>query len=119
MSDNDYSVPNCPVCRHRSRQGCPNCGGAQGYMSLPPCPACPSGTVIGDEPLVAPGVDGWSMAGSDYFFYRTDGVPNPETMEAIATSNLRRRVAIDAVLAVRPEMIDAVERLLSIQGLGG
>ena len=57
------TVKDCPLCYHESRQGCPACGGAQGYKGLPPCPACPSGTVIGQpisDTIASPNVTDWT-----------------------------------------------------------
>lgn len=89
-----------------------------GYMNVPACPVCPHGTVIGTQPPAAPGVNGWTMAGSEYYFYGTDAAPNPDTIEAIATANMQRRARIEIVLQARPEMLSAVEQLLAIEGLG-
>ena len=118
MSYGAYAIPDCPVCSHRSRQGCPNCGGAMGYKNVPACLACPNGTVIGTQLPLTPEITGWAMAGSEYYFYGTDAAPNSDTVEAIATSNMQRRARIEIVLQARPEMLSAVEQLLAIEGLG-
>ena len=108
-------VEQCKACFHRSKTTCPNCGGVEGYptLGLPPCKACPNGLRIGDE---MPQVDMTAFGAMDY--YGMDLAPSPDTLEAIATSNMQRRARIDIVLQSRPEMLSAVEQLLAIDGLG-
>ena len=114
------TVKDCPLCYHESRQGCPACGGAQGYKGLPPCPACPSGTVIGQpagDTIAAPNVTDWTTTVERYDFYGADAVPSFETLASIAAANDARIQSIAMVLRAYPERIGQVETLLQI-GMG-
>jgi hypothetical protein len=114
------TLPECTLCGHRSRQGCPVCGGAQGYMGLPPCPACPSGTIIGqatNDTLAGPSVASWTDTVERYDFFGVDAVPSYETMATIAAANDARIQAIAVMLRAYPERIGQVETLLQI-GMG-
>ena len=115
------TVKDCPLCYHESRQGCPVCGGAQGYKGLPPCPACPSGTVIGQpvgDTIAAPNVTDWTTTVERYDFYGADAIPNYETMASIAAANDARIQSIAMVLRAYPERIGQVEALLQIPTMG-
>jgi len=114
------TLPECTLCGHRSRQGCPVCGGAQGYKGLPPCPACPSGTIVAQEStntLSSPSITSWTESVERYDFYGADAAPNFETMAAVAAANDARIQAIAMMLRAYPERIGQVETLLQI-GMG-
>jgi hypothetical protein len=111
------AIPQCPLCKHRSKRGCPVCGGAQGFKGLPPCPACPSGTVIGqeaDDTLDAPSIASWTETVERYDFFGVDSVPNHETLASIAAANDARIQSIAMTLRAYPERIGQVETLLNI-----
>lgn len=110
------SRPQCQTCFHKSRSQCPECGGAMGHPSLglAPCPVCPQGTRIGREFDASDTL----AAGSGYFHMGTYGDAGGDPSAAIAEMNMRRRANIDMVLQARPDMLAAVEQLLSLQGLG-
>ena len=113
-------VEPCPLCRHKSKQGCPVCGGAQGHKGLPPCPACPSGTIVGQDvadTLSSPSITSWTESVERYDFYGADAAPNYETMASIAAANDARIQAIAMTLRAYPERIGQVETLLQI-GMG-
>ena len=115
------TVKDCPLCYHESRQGCPACGGAQGYKGLPPCPACPSGTVIGqpvNDTIASPNVTDWTTTVERYDFYGADAVPSFETLASIAAANDARIQSIAMVLRAYPERIGQVEALLQIPIMG-
>ena len=115
------SVPECTLCGHRSKRGCPVCGGAQGFKGLPPCPACPSGTVVGqdmDDTLVSPNVTDWTTTVERYDFYGADAVPSFETLASIAAANDARIQSIAMVLGAYPERIGQVEAWLQIPTMG-
>ena len=114
------TVKDCPLCYHESRQGCPACGGAQGYKGLPPCPACPSGTVIGQpvgDTIAAPNVTDWTTTVERYDFYGADAAPSFDTLAAVTAANDARIQSIAMVLRAYPERIGQVEALLQI-GMG-
>jgi len=114
------TLPECTLCGHRSRQGCPVCGGAQGYKGLPPCPACPSGTIIGQDivdTLSGPSISSWTTSIERYEFYGADALPNFDTIAAIAAANDARIQSIAMMLRAYPERIGQVETLLQI-GMG-
>ena len=114
------TVKDCPLCYHESRQGCPACGGAQGYKGLPPCPACPSGTVIGQpvgDTIASPNVTDWTTTVERYDFYGADAAPNFDTIAAVAAANDARSQSIAMMLRAYPERIGQVETLLQI-GMG-
>jgi len=114
------TVKDCPLCYHESRQGCPVCGGAQGYKGLPPCSACPSGTIIAQEAtdtLFGPSIASWTESVERYDFYGADTAPNFDTMAAVAAANDARIQAIAMTLRTYPERIGQVETLLQI-GMG-
>ena len=114
------TLPECTLCGHRSRQGCPVCGGAQGYKGLPPCPACPSGTIIGQDvadTLSGPSIASWTESVERYDFYGAASIANYETMASIAAANDARIQSIAMLLRAYPERIGQVEILLQI-GMG-
>ena len=114
------TVKDCPLCYHESRQGCPVCGGAQGYKGLPPCPACPSGTIVGQDftdTLSGPSIASWTESVERYDFYGVDAAPNFDTIAAVAAANDARIQSIAMVLRAYPERIGQVEALLQI-GMG-
>lgn len=114
------TLPECTLCGHRSRQGCPVCGGAQGYKGLPPCSACPSGTIIGQDAgdtLSGPSIASWTETVERYDFYGADAAPNFDTLAAVAAANDARIQAIAMTLRTYPERIGQVETLLQI-GMG-
>ena len=114
------TVKDCPLCYHESRQGCPACGGAQGYKGLPPCPACPSGTVIGQsigDTIASPNVTDWTTTVERYDFYGADAAPSFDTLAAVTAANDARIQAIAMMLRAYPERIGQVETLLQI-GMG-
>ena len=114
------TVKDCPLCYHESRQGCPACGGAQGYKGLPPCPACPSGTVIGQsigDTIASPNVTDWTTTVERYDFYGADAAPSFDTLAAVTAANDARIQSIAMVLRAYPERIGQVETLLQI-GMG-
>jgi hypothetical protein len=111
------TLPECTLCGHRSRQGCPVCGGAQGYKGLPPCPSCPSGTIVGqmvDDTLTGLSVASWTETVERYDFFGVDSVPNYETLASIAAANDARIQSIAMTLRAYPERISQVETLLNI-----
>ena len=111
------TVKDCPLCYHESRQGCPACGGAQGYKGLPPCPACPSGTVIGQpvgDTIASPNVTDWTTTVERYDFYGADAAPSFDTLAAVTAANDARIQSIVMVLRAYPERIGQVEALLQI-----
>lgn len=107
------SRPQCQTCFHKSRSQCPECGGAMGHPSLglAPCPVCPHGTRIGRDFEASDTI----AAGSGYFHMGTYGDAGGDSSAAVAEVNMRRRANIDMVLQARPDMLAAVEQLLSIQ----
>jgi hypothetical protein len=114
------SIPECTLCGHRSRQGCPVCGGAQGHKGLPPCPACPSGTIIGHDvadTLSGPSIASWTESVERYDFYGVDAAPSFDTLAAVTAANDARIQSIAMVLRAYPERIGQVEALLQI-GMG-
>ena len=115
------TVKDCPLCYHESRQGCPACGGAQGYKGLPPCPACPSGTVIGQpvgDTIASPNVTDWTTTVERYDFYGADAAPSFDTLAAVTAANDARIQSIAMVLRAYPERIGQVETLLQIPTVG-
>lgn len=114
------TLPECTLCGHRSRQGCPVCGGAQGYKGLPPCPACPSGTIVGqdaDDTLSGPSIASWTESVERYDFYGVDAAPSFDTLAAVTAANDARIQSIAMFLRAYPERIGQVETLLQI-GMG-
>ena len=96
------------------------CGGAQGYKGLPPCSACPSGTIIGQDvgdTLSGPSIASWTETVERYDFYGADAAPNFDTMAAVAAANEARIQSIAMMLRAYPERIKQVETLLQI-GMG-
>ena len=114
------SIPECTLCGHRSRQGCPVCGGAQGHKGLPPCPACPSGTIVGQDvadTLSGPSIASWTESVERYDFYGVDAAPSFDTLAAVTAANDARIQSIAMMLRAYPERIGQVETLLQI-GMG-